>query len=221
MSLALGLVDEEYESDVLSHLVNDIIARGYHTSSGDVAHRFVLLALSQHNYNDVILKMSRQTEHPSYGYQIQHGATALTEAWDGPTVGKSQNHFMLGHLEEWFYRDLAGIDYSHDPVTDAIHYAIKPHIDESLAYVKAKTRADFGEMSVEWERSGDGSLKLDLNIPVNSTATAHLPFPSSVKITENGSPIEAAAGISLESQESGRTILQLASGEYSFIIEID
>ncbi|QJD81969.1 alpha-L-rhamnosidase [Cohnella herbarum] len=221
MSLALGLVDEEYESDVLSHLVNDITARGYHTSAGDVAYRFVLLALSRRNCNDLILKMSSQTEHPSYGYQIQHGATSLTEAWDGPTVGKSQNHFMLGHLEEWFYRDLAGIDYSHDPVTEAIHYAIKPHIEESLVFVKAKVRADLGEMSVEWKRSDDGSLKLDLTVPVNSTATAHIPSSNTLKITENGNPIDAAVGILLEGYKPGWTVLQLASGQYSFNVAGD
>jgi hypothetical protein len=221
MSLALGLVGEEYEPDVLSHLVSDIIARGYHTSSGDVAHRFVLLALSQHNRNDVILKMSRRTEHPSYGYQIVHGATSLTEAWDGPTVGKSQNHFMLGHLEEWFYRDLAGIEYSYDPDKEAIHYEIKPHLDESLTFVKAKIRADFGEMSVEWERNGDGSIKLDLSIPVNSTATAHIPISHPRKITENGGPIEAADGISQECVKPGWTALQLASGQYRFSVAAD
>lgn len=221
MSLALGLVGEEYEPDVLSHLVSDIIARGYHTSSGDIAHRFVLLALSQHNRNDVILKMSRQTEHPSYGYQIVHGATSLTEAWDGPTVGKSQNHFMLGHLEEWFYRDLAGIDYSYNPDTEAIHYAVKPYFEESLTFVKSKIRADLGDMSVEWERSGDGSLKLNLTIPANSTATVRLPFSYPQKITENGSPIEAAVGISLERYEPGWTVLQLASGRYSFSVAAD
>ncbi|WP_256756950.1 family 78 glycoside hydrolase catalytic domain [Cohnella sp. WQ 127256] len=221
MSLALGLVDEKYESDVLSHLVNDIKARGYHTSSGDVAYRFVLLALSQHNCNDLILKMSRQTEHPSYGYQIQNGATSLTEAWDGPTVGKSQNHFMLGHLEEWFYRDLAGIHYSHDPVTEAIHYVIKPHIVDSLTYVKAKIRTDFGEMSIEWQRSGDGSLTLDLTIPVNSTATVHIPISNTQTITENGSPIEAAVGISLERNETGWMVLHLSSGQYSFNVVVD
>jgi alpha-L-rhamnosidase len=218
MSLALGLVDEQYQSDVLLHLVNDIIARGHHTSAGDVAHRFVLLALSQHNRNDLIARMARQTDDPSYGYQIQHGATSLTEAWDGPTVGKSQNHFMLGHLEEWFYRDLAGIDYAFDPVTEAFHYTIKPYIEMSPSFVKAKIRADLGELSIAWERSGDGSLQIDLTIPVNGTATAHIPCSSLQSIIECGKPIEAAIGISLDRYESGWMVLQLGSGQYRFLV---
>ena len=51
-----------------------------------------------------------RTDSPSYGYQLAQGATALTEAWDS-NPNSSQDHFMLGHAEEWFYRGLAGIDF--------------------------------------------------------------------------------------------------------------
>jgi len=45
----------------------------------------------------------------SYGYQLAQGATALTEAWDA-NPANSQDHFMLGDAEEWFYRGLGGIN---------------------------------------------------------------------------------------------------------------
>ena len=35
-------------------------------------------------------------------------ATALTEAWDADRAS-SHNHFMMGHVTEWLYQDLAGI----------------------------------------------------------------------------------------------------------------
>ena len=53
--------------------------------------------------------MLSRTDSPSYGYQLKQGATTLTEAWDADPRS-SQNHFMLGAAEEWFYRGLAGID---------------------------------------------------------------------------------------------------------------
>lgn len=31
---------------------------------------------------------------PSYGYQVEYGATSLWEHWDAPTTGGSLNHFM-------------------------------------------------------------------------------------------------------------------------------
>ena len=59
--------------------------------------------------SDVIAAMANRTDLPSYGFQIEHGVTALSETWD-PRVGNSQNHCMLGHIEEWFGHGLAGIN---------------------------------------------------------------------------------------------------------------
>ena len=58
---------------------------------------------------EVIYDMINQDEKPGYGYQLKKGATSLTEAWDANHQA-SHNHFMLGHITEWFYKDLVGID---------------------------------------------------------------------------------------------------------------
>ena len=56
----------------------------------------------------MIFDINNQSDKPGYGMQLKSGATSLTEAWDaGP--GSSQDHFMLGQIQEWFYHDLAGI----------------------------------------------------------------------------------------------------------------
>ena len=41
-----------------------------------------LRALAGGGRSDVIFDMNNQSEKPGYGYQIAHGATSLTEAWD-------------------------------------------------------------------------------------------------------------------------------------------
>ena len=74
----------------------------------------------------------------------------MTEAWDGPTVGKSQNHFMLGHLEEWLYAGLAGIDYRYDHDFKTYKLSIKPAIPEDYGRVKAQHRLPVGTMGIEW-----------------------------------------------------------------------
>ena len=65
-------------------------------------------ALTDHGRSDVLYDMLSRTDSPSYGYQLAQGATAMTEAWD-TNPNSSQNHFMLGHAQEWFYRGLRGI----------------------------------------------------------------------------------------------------------------
>jgi hypothetical protein len=55
-----------------------------------------------------MLDMLERTDSPSYGYQLAKDATSLTEAWDA-NPSASQDHFMLGHAEKWFYRGLGGL----------------------------------------------------------------------------------------------------------------
>jgi hypothetical protein len=74
-----------------------------------VGFHFVIQALCEGGRSDVIYDILANPDPPSYAAQVAHGATTLTEAWDA-NPNSSQNHFMLGHAEEWFYRYLAGID---------------------------------------------------------------------------------------------------------------
>lgn len=173
LALALNLVPEAREKDVLAILTDDIEAHGQHTTAGDVGHRFVLQALAESGRSDLILAMALKTDHPSYGYQVVHGATTLTEAWDGPTIGKSQNHFMLGHLEEWLYRWLAGIDYTVD-AAGTYQVVLAPALLEGLEWVRAEHRIAVGWIVVEWKRV-DRSFTLMLDVPRPCRLTVDLP----------------------------------------------
>jgi alpha-L-rhamnosidase len=103
MPLALGLVPDDRRGAVLSNLVNNIRSHGNHITAGDIGFHYVIRALTDGGRSDVIADLLSRTDSPSYGYQLKQGATSLTEAWDANPVN-SQNHFMLGHAEEWFYR---------------------------------------------------------------------------------------------------------------------
>ncbi|CAN7552795.1 family 78 glycoside hydrolase catalytic domain [Paenibacillus sp. LjRoot56] len=220
MPLSLGLVDDPFKETVLSHLIEDIRLQGYHTTAGDVGHRYVLLALALNGRSDIIYEMTRQTDHPSYGYQIAHGATTLTEAWDGPTVGKSQNHFMLGHLEEWLYAGLAGIDYRYDPDFQSFKLTIKPSLPGGLEEVKVEHRLPVGSMGVEWKRYNQYQLTLNVSIPANCTADVYIPALAMDRITESGSRIEAPSSIEIIGYEAGYAVLRVTSGHYQFVSEV-
>lgn len=218
MALALGLVDEDRRAVVFDQLLVDIEQHDGHTTSGDVAHRFVLKTLAEAGRSDVIFGMLQKTDYPSYGYQIEHGATTLTEAWDGPTVGKSQNHFMLGHIEEWFYHSLAGLQYEMNPKTDAYEFTIKPYIDNPLRYVKAHQELPIGLARVEWEKKGLEDWTLEVEIPVNSSAVVHLPASVSSEILEDGKPLEESAGVQLLNEGTDSVVVQISSGTYRFLV---
>lgn len=106
IALVFGLCEETNRAAVLDALVKDIRAHNNANTAGDVGYRYVLRALADGGRSDVIFEMNNQTNKPGYGMQLAKGKTSLTEAWDG---NNSQDHFMLGQIQEWFYHDLAGI----------------------------------------------------------------------------------------------------------------
>lgn len=214
--LAMGLVAPEKKQIVLDHVCQDIAARSYHTTSGDVGHRFVLMALGDGGRSDVIAQMLNQTDDPSYGYQILHGATALTEHWDGPTMGKSQNHFMLGHAEEWFYRHLAGISRDYDGRTSqAGKIIIEPFLAEGISWAKANHRIPQGEVKVSWQHN-QGKLNLSVEIPAHATAILCLPASTGEEVTEGGVSIFETNELNVISVEQKRITIELYSGKYAF-----
>lgn len=214
MPIVLGLVQEPYKETVFKHLITDIISRGYHTTAGDVGHRYVLLALSQNGRSDMIYQMSQNTDHPSYGYQIKNGATSLTEAWDGPTVGKSQNHFMLGHLEEWLYSGLAGIHYRYCPDFESYKLSIRPAILDDLHEITADYLLPSGKLRVAWQKdTDDRRLRLEITIPVNCLADVYLPAVSLDSLLEGGIPLANAAEILIDNDHA---VLRVGSGNYLF-----
>lgn len=216
MPLALGLVDEPYREAVFAKLVDDIIARGCHTTAGDVGHRYVLLALRMFGRSDLIYAMTRKTDYPSYGYQIEHGATTLTEAWDGPTVGKSQNHFMLGHIEEWFYSGLAGIDYAFDHSDGLFKVVVKPEIPDGMQELKASHRLPVGTVRVEWHRIDERRIRLEVVVPSNVLAVLYVPAVSLDGLQQDGQPVCEVPGARFTRMENGYAVFTADPGQYRF-----
>ena len=135
MPLAVGLVPEDERGAVYwTHWSRTFARISNHVTAGDIGYHYVVDALLDGGRSDVLLDMLERTDTPSYGYQLAQGATALTEAWDAnPT--SSQDHFMLGHAEEWFYRGLGGINV--DLSADAPRQSSS--LPASLRVLKAKS----------------------------------------------------------------------------------
>jgi hypothetical protein len=121
---------------------------------------------------------------------------------------------MMGQIEEWFYRTLAGIV----PDTEAPgfkHFAIQPEPVGDLTYVKASHRSLYGDIKVQWKKENN-TFTLTVSIPVNTTATVVLPENAGSKILVNGAPVKKAKGVKLVSGKGKRTTMELGSGEYVF-----
>ena len=217
MPLVFGLVDPERRPAVVENLVQDVRTHGNHLTAGDVGFRYLLLALAQGGRSDVIFDLNTRTNTPSYGSQLAQGATTLTEAWDA-NPNSSQNHCMLGHAEEWFYTDLAGIQP--DPEGPGFErIMIKPQPVGDLTWVKASYDSLRGRIVSEWEKK-NGKLALHVEIPPNTTATVFVPAKSPGGITESGHSLERAEGVKLLRLEGGRAVLAIESGSYRFAADL-
>jgi hypothetical protein len=172
MPLAFGMAPEGGQAALAEKLVADIRARGNHTSAGDIGYRYVLAALTQAGRDDVVFEMANNPVGPSYAGQLAAGATALTEAWDA-SPNSSNNHLMLGHIQEWFYAGLAGIRV--DPASPGLrNVRIEPMAVGDVDWVKAAWETFRGRVSVDWKREA-GGLKLLLELPPGMTADVKLP----------------------------------------------
>lgn len=172
MALYMDLVDPAERSAVIANLVKDIHDRGNALTAGDIGYRYVLRALEDAGRSDIIYDMNSRTDVPGYGYQLAHGATALTESWQAyPSV--SNNHFMLGHLMEWFYAGLCGIKQADDA---AAYNKIELHPQPvgDITNASATYHSVYGPVKVSWKKNGR-TFSLIASIPPNTKATIYFP----------------------------------------------
>ena len=211
IALVMGLVPEDHRSAVLENVVKNLHDVGL--TAGDVGYRYLLRALAEGGRSDVIYELNNQSEKPGYGYQLKQGATSLTEAWNAGG-GASQNHFMLGQINEWLFRDLAGIQF--DPQRPGFqHILIKPSVVGDLSWVQAHYDSPYGRILSNWKREGD-QLSMEITIPPNTTATVFVPAKDPSRVTESGHPTDKAVGVKFLRMENNAAVYAVGSGVYRF-----
>ncbi len=214
MPLVLGLVEERYRARVLSNLIDSINTSGKALTAGDVGYYFLIRALQQGDANQLICEMNEREDVPGYAYQMKMGATALTESWSALST-LSNNHLMLGHLMEWFYSGLAGIDQTEASVAYN-EVLIEPHPCEGIRTASAEFESPHGRISSSWERT-PGGFDLEISIPVNAHALIRLPDGYGYITREKGKKGTALVkGTTSEDQVTG--VVRTGSGRYRFNI---
>jgi hypothetical protein len=212
MPLALDMVAPEHRPGVLRSLVEEVRRRGYITS-GDVGFRYLLRALADGGQSELIYEITHRTTLPGYGYQLEQGATSLTEAWDGRRV-VSHNHCMLGHIQEWFRHDLAGIGQAEGSVAFE-EIVIRPDVVGKIEWVRAHYDSARGRIESAWRRTGD-RLELRAVIPPNTTATVVVPTSDPASVREGGRSASEAPDVRLLGSDERSATYRVGSGRYTF-----
>jgi hypothetical protein len=216
MPLCLGLVDHANQIKVLENLADSISAHGKALTAGDVGFHYLVMALTKANKSQLLYEMNARDDVPGYGFQLKKGATALTESWAALEI-VSNNHLMLGHLMEWFYNGLGGIDQE-DSSVGYKKIIIKPEMVGDITFSKTSYLSPYGEISCIWDKQAD-MVRINVEIPINTTATVFIPVKPRSVVTEDGIEVSKVKDIKVISEKSGWMLCQVGSGSYSFTVK--
>jgi hypothetical protein len=212
MPLGLGIVPKEHRTAVLQHVIADIHAHDDHITTGEVGYPYLLRTLMDGGGNDVVLSMMLKKTPPSYGSQLAAGATALTEAWDASP--HSQDHFMLGGAEEWFYRALGGIDMDMSRPADE-RITIRPQMLDGVTWVKCSYDSVLGRIRTEWEQEA-GKTSIDVAVPPGAMATLILPVKMAPSSPENALPAGHGPQLTELRRDEQNIVYRASAGLFHF-----
>ncbi|TBN58263.1 hypothetical protein EYE40_13140 [Glaciihabitans arcticus] len=215
LALAFDLApDAAMAQRVADSIVVDVRAKGTTLNTGVLGTKYLLPVLTRYGHEDVAYELAVQTAYPSWGYQINNGATSMWEHWS--TEARSLGHYFLGTVDDWFYHDVAGIRASETSGYRDI--SIAPKITgQALSWAKATTQTPFGPVSSDWRTTATG-LSLDVNVPVGSVATVRVPASSIYAVTEGGTPLADAPGVRSATIDGADVVVVVGSGAYAFSV---
>lgn len=165
---------------LIDTIESQIVADGHVLDVGAVVMALLVEHLSLAGRHDTLLAITRVTTEPSYGYMLEHGATSLTECWDGPTFGFSQNHFMFGAIGTWFHEHILGIR-QRPGTTGWSDPLIAPTFIGDITSASGWFDAPTGRLEVTWARSDD-TFEIEGCAPSDAGAALQLPSGREVRV---------------------------------------
>ena len=125
---------------------------------------------------------------------------------------------MKGVISEWFYSALGGIKAAEGAIAfKEIIVAPKPVGD--VEWVNAEHRSMYGYIKSSWCKSGN-KFKLNVRIPVNTTALIYVPAKDWETVTEGGVQACGAEGVTLAGIEGDSAVFEVGSGDYAFVSQL-
>jgi hypothetical protein len=216
MPWCVGLVDDTNKIKVLENLVNSIYANGKKLTAGDIGFHYLVKALTDGNKSQLLFEMNARDDVPGYGFQLKKDATALTESWAALEI-VSNNHLMLGHLMEWFYCGLGGIDQEESSVGYK-NIIIKPEMAGNITFSKTSYESPYGEIRCNWDKQPD-MVRINIEIPVNTSAKVFIPVKPKSIVAENEIVVSKVKDVKVISGKDGWLLCQVGSGSYFFTIK--
>ena len=215
LALHMNLLPEELRAAAAKKLAAKIEANHSLLATGFLGTPYLLEELTKAGYPDLAYTLLLNTEYPSWGYMVTHGATTMWERWNGDQMMadpgmNSFNHYAYGAVADWIYRYAAGIDAT--PLDAGFHtIVLHPVFDRRLGSLDLRYQSAYGEIHSSWSVDGNRA-HWTVTIPPNANGWLRLTESEAATYTLNGKPLEKPA------EKDGKTGYEFVAGTYSFIV---
>jgi alpha-L-rhamnosidase len=222
LALHMNLLPEGLRAASAQKLVDKIEANHGLLSTGFLGTPYLLEELTKSGHSELAYKLLLNTQYPSWGYLVEHGATTMWERWNGDQMKddpsmNSYNHYAYGAVADWIYRFAAGVDAT--PLNAGFHTVVlHPVFDGRLESVKFDYSSEYGLIHSDWSVKGITAL-WHVTIPANTTGLLGLNAPEAASYKLEGVPLMESnqAKAITPGEKSG---FELAAGSYTFEVEI-
>ncbi len=222
LALQFGLIPKESQEAATTRMVerfkpyNGQISTGFHSTLP------LMNQLSLRGKNDEAYRLILNRKMPSWGYEIDHGATTIWERWDGYVEGRGfQNpgmnsfaHYAIGAVGEWMSGTMLGITPASSGFAEV---TLAPRPGPGVTWARGSYRSIRGPIASAWETT-KGGLKVTISVPPNVSAIVRLPASVPEKVTESGQPLRSARSVQVLDPAAGATVCRVGSGMYMFTL---
>jgi len=220
LALHMNLLPGKLRSAAAQKLVNKIESNNGMLATGFLGTPYLLEELTINGHQDLAYGLLLNTEYPSWGYLVNHGATTMWERWNGDQMKddpsmNSYNHYAYGAVADWIYRYAAGVDAT--PLDAGFHaVSLHPAFDARLGSIAFDYASVYGAIHSDWTVQGKSAM-WHITIPANTTGWLSSTGAANYKL--NGialSESKQVKSVTLDEQSG----FELPSGSYSFEVSL-
>jgi alpha-L-rhamnosidase len=223
LALHMNLLPDSLRSVAAKHLVDRLEANQWRLGTGFLGTPYLLSALTDTGHADVAYRLLLNTEYPSWGYLVEHGATTMWERWNGDQMRgdpsmNSYNHYAYGAVADWIYRYAAGIDtVATEPGFHVIR--LHPNFDKRLGSLDFSYESSYGTIHSEWSIAGSKAI-WHLTIPANATGRLPLGKAQAESFQLDGQALSKSSRIHAANKENNDLEFEIPAGSYQFEIAL-
>jgi len=221
LALQMDLVPDSLRQAAADKLVDKIKNNNWRLSTGFLGTPYLLAVLVDTGHSDVAYRLLLNTEYPSWGYLVGHGATTMWERWNGDQMRNdpgmnSYNHYAYGAVADWIYRYAAGIDALPDDAGFHTVY-LHPVFDSRLGSLDFSYMSAYGEIKSSWSTQRSHTV-WKITIPPNATGELPLSTSQASSFMIDGASLDKSNKIKTKKADDGKAVYVLVAGTYTFNI---